>query len=233
MDTRDTNRVNMFKTTADYLDRWTSVWSSMAPFTAATGRLKANIAAIDTASGKQQTPSGASAEKEAARTTLEDAAFLMTQALSVLGHTSNNHDLKARTNASRSDWDRLVDQELSNRAASVLTDANTHKTELAAYNVTQTKIDDLSQAIDRFNGVRTSPRTAVAERMAQTESIPMLVRDTNTILLNEIDPMVNLFQPTHGEFVSGYRAARVIVDRAATHTTAPNPGATTPPANPQ
>ena len=233
MDTRDTNRVNMFKTTADYLDRWTSVWSSMAPFTAATGRLKANIAAIDTASGKQQTPSGAASDKEAARTTLEDAAFLMTQALSVLSHTSNNHALKARTNASRSDWDRLVDQELSNRAASVLADANTHKTELAAYNVTQTKIDDLSQAIDRFIGVRTSPRTAVAERMAQTESIPMLVRDTNTILLNEIDPMVNLFQPTHGEFVSGYRAARVIVDRAATHTTAPNPGATTPPANPQ
>ena len=100
--------------------------------------------------------------------------------------------------------------------------------------MTQTKIDDLSQAIDRFNGVRTSPRTAVAERMAQTQSIPALVHDTNTILLNEIDPMVNLFQPTHGEFVSGYRAARVIIDRAATHTTAPSTAGTPkPPSTPQ
>jgi hypothetical protein len=37
MDTRDINRVNMFKTTADYLDEWNSVWSSMAPFTDAMG----------------------------------------------------------------------------------------------------------------------------------------------------------------------------------------------------
>jgi hypothetical protein len=232
MDTRDTNRVNMFKTTADYLDQSNSIWSSMAPFTAAMDRLKANIAAIDAASGKQQTPSGAASGKEAARTALEDAAFLMSQALSVLGHTTSNHDLKARMSSSRSDWDRLVDQELSNRAASVLADAATHKTDLAAYNVTQTKIDDLSAAVDRFNSVRTSPRTVVAGRVAQTQSIPVLIRDTNTILLNETDPLVNLFQPTHGEFVAGYRAARVIVDRAATHTASVPPGTTTPPVTP-
>jgi hypothetical protein len=199
------------------------------------GRLKTNIAAIDGASQKQGTPTGATAEKESARTALEDAAFLMAQALSVLGHTTSNHDLKARTSSSRTDWDRLVDQDLSNRAASVLADANTHKTDLAAFNVTQAKIDDLNAAVDRFNSVRTSPRTAIADRVAQTKSIPFLIRETNAILLNEIDPMVNLFQPTHGEFVSGYRAARVIVDRAATRTSAARPGTgtSTPPATPQ
>src|ERR1041385_9176194 len=230
MDTRDTNRVNMFKTATDYLDQYVSIWGSMAPFVDAVTRVKANSAAIDAASQKQETPTGATAEKEAARTTLEDAAFLMAQALSVLGHTNQNHDLRARTSLSRTDWDRLVDQELSNRAATLLDDANTHKADLAAFNVTQAKVDDLSQAIDHFNAVRNAPRTAVADRMAQTQSIPVLIRDTISIFQNELDPMVNLFQPTHGEFVSGYRAARVIVDRAATRKVkAPgSPTSTTP-----
>src|ERR1051325_4575748 len=214
MDTRDTNRVNMFKTGTDYLDQYVSIWGGMTPFVAAVTRAKANIAAIDAASQKQETPRGATAEKEAPRSALEDEAFLMAQALSVLGHTNQNHELRARTSMSRSDWDRLVDQELSNRAATLLDDANTHKADLVAFNVTQAKVDSLSQAIDHFNAVRSSPRTAVADRVAQTQSIPVLIRDTNSIFQNEIDPLVNLFQPTHGEFVSGYRAARVLLDRA-------------------
>ncbi len=46
------------------------------------------------------------------------------------------------------------------------------------------------------SGMTPSGIVILCERMAQTQSIPALVRDTNTILLNEIDPMVNLF-PHH------------------------------------
>jgi hypothetical protein len=48
----------------------------------------------------------------------------------------------------------------------------------------------------------------------------VLLRDNDSILRNELDPLVNLFQPTHPEFVAGYRGVRVIVDRAASHAPA-------------
>jgi hypothetical protein len=226
MDTRETNKVTMHKTVDSFLDKSNSIWNDMAPFANATQRLKANLAAIDSAVQKQEAPSGAGAGKAAARDALEDAAFLMAQALSVLGHTSSDHELKARVDLSRSDFDRLGDEELSHRAKTILDEANARKTELAAFNITQASMDDFSQALQAFNSAKTSPRTAVVERMTKTQSIPVLLRDNDSILRNELDPLVNLFQPTHPEFVAGYRSARVIIDRAASHGTAT---ATTPP----
>ena len=44
-----------------------------------------------------------------------------------------------------------------------------------------------------------------------------LIRDANGILRNEIDRMVNLFSRSNPDFVAGYEAARVVVDRAASH----------------
>ena len=220
MDTRETNKVTMHKTVDAFLDKSNSIWNDMAPFVNATQRLKANLAAIDAAVQKQEAPSGAGAGKAAAREALEDAAFLMAQALSVLGHTSSDHELKARVALSRSDFDHLGDEELSHRANIILDEVNARKTELAAFNITQARIDDFSQALQAFNNAKTLPRTTVAARAAKTQSIPVLLRDNDSILRNELDPLVNLFQPTHPEFVAGYRAARVIVDRAASHATA-------------
>jgi hypothetical protein len=64
--------------------------------------------------------------------------------------------------------------------------------------------------------------------MAHTQSLASLIRDTSGVLKNRIDPLVNLFRRTHSDFVAGYRAARVVIDRAATRTAAA-PSTPTPP----
>src|SRR5205085_8929183 len=90
-----------------------------------------NIAAIDTAAQKQETPSGATQDKEGARDALEDVLFLMCEALSVLGHNAGDNDLVALTSVSTSALNKLDAEALSNRAAGVLAAANTKKTDLA------------------------------------------------------------------------------------------------------
>jgi hypothetical protein len=72
-----------------------------------------------------------------------------------------------------------------------------------------------------YNETKAGPRQATAARMAQTESLSTLIREANGILRNELDPMVNLFSRTEPQFVSNYQAARVIIDRAASHATKP------------
>lgn len=226
-----TNRVTMFKTVDGYLDQKNSVWNGMAPFAAAVQQLKQKLTAIDAAAQKQETPvSGAAGDKAAARDELEDVLFLMCEALGVLAHTSNDHDLKALVDMSPTAIDKLADEELGNRATNVLAKANALKTELATMQVTQANLDELDEALQTYQAAKAKPRTAVVERSVQTESLSTLVRGTSSLLRDQIDRLVNLFKRTDPEFVAGYRSARVVVDRVAGHAARPEATQPSPPA---
>lgn len=228
MDQVQTNRTTMFNTVAAYLDGRSVSWRGMTPLAVAIQALKENNAAIATAAQEQQTPLGVTDSKAAARDALEDVLFLTCRALAVLGHTNNDHDLLAVTELARSNLQRMTDADLITRATVVLERANGLKTELETLQVTQGNLDELTQALQSFSTLKTKPRTAVAERVAQTQSLESLIRDTNAILRDRIDPMVDLFSRTDPEFVAGYRSARVVVDRVATHKTKTQ-GSTPPP----
>ena len=219
MNTYDTNRLTMFKTVLAELDASNSVWSGMAPMQAAVERAKARVSAVDTAAQRQELPSGATDEKEAARNALEDVLFLACEALGTLAHTTNDHALAALTDVRPTVLDRMGEAELSNRAASIVAVANARKADLVALHVTEENIEELNQALADFNASKEGPRRAKADRMTQTETIPALIRELNTIFREELDRMVNLFRRSNPEFVGRYRAARVIVDRAATRQT--------------
>ncbi len=74
-----------------------------------------------------------------------------------------------------------------------------------------------------------SAREATATRKVQTELLRVKIQEAIDLLQNKIDRMVDLFSRTHPEFVDGYQNARMIVDRAATRTTAKTAGNTTTP----
>ena len=228
MDTNFANRITMLKTTGAYLDANSTIWNLMAPMQAAVQTYKPKLVSIDDATRKQQTPSGATEEKAAARDALEDVAFLMCEAIGAMAHVSGDHDLLALSNATQSTFRRAADDELSNLAANILTAANAHKSELATFQVTQANIDELDQALQTFNTSKSNPRMAIAERSARGDSLEEQVRDAQEFLRNQIDRLVNLFRRSNPEFVAGYRNARLIIDRAATHSTAKPAGSTTP-----
>jgi hypothetical protein len=231
MDNEQTNRVTMFKTVISYMDDNSSVWNTMSPLQAAMTLFKEKGNNIDAAARKQETPTGATQDKATARDTLEVVLFLTCEALGTLAHELGNNDLVALTDVTRTSLDRMDEEELSNRAAAVRTAAGAQATELATFQVTQANLDELSQALENFNAAKTGPRNATAARAAQTESLPNLIREASTFLRNRIDRMVNLFSRSNPDFVSGYRSARVIVDRPATHASA-KPAPSPPPPHP-
>lgn len=222
-----TNRVTMFKTTTAVLAENNSVWKDMAPFVAAVQDSDNVIAAIDQSAQTQETPTtGVAVDKHSARDTLEDVLFLTCQALVVIGTTGNDNDLVALTDLTPTSLHRLGDEELANRATTILERANTKKTDLAAFQVTQANLDELAQALQDFKSSKQRPREAVTVRAAETQSLASLIRQENEILRNRIDPMVNLFRRSNPKFVAAYRSARVVIDRPATHA---SPKAPTPP----
>src|SRR5436190_764903 len=216
MEAKLTNRVTMIKTTSSYMAEKHAVWSTMAPLQTAMTEVDAGIAAIDAAALRHETPQGATVDKADARDDLEDATFLMCEALSVLAHETGDNDLLAVTRVTRTLLDRMGEEELSTRATAVLAQANAHKAELITYQVSQANIDELSNALTEFNQAKAGPRTATAERAVLTESLPRLAKETNDIYKNRVDPLVNLFSRTNPDFVAGYEKAREIIDRPAT-----------------
>ncbi len=102
---------------------------------------------------------------------------------------------------------------MANRATTILDRANAKKAELAALNVTQTNLDELTKALHDFKSSKEKPREAVATRSAETQSLTSLIRQANDIMRNRIDPMVNLFRRSDSKFVAAFRSARVVVDR--------------------
>jgi len=223
MNTKQTNTVTMLKTVDAFLEDNKSVWSGMAQMQPAVTEFQSKLAAIDGTAQRQHTPSGAGDDKEEAREALEELLFLMCEALAALADQTNDHELLALAAVRRSTLERFDDEELSNRAATVLTEANARKTALAGFNVTQENLDELTQALARFNASKTNPRAATAARKVQTASLASLIREAVAILRNRIDRMVNLLSRTNPEFVAEYRAARVIIDRGVRHKeTAPS-----------
>jgi hypothetical protein len=219
----------MIKTTSAYMAETHAIWSTMTRLQAAMTKLDAKIVEIDAAAQQHETPDGATVDKAEARDALEDVMFLACEALSVVARDAGDNDLAALTRVTRTTLDRMGEEELSNRAAAVLAQANTHKTELAALQVTEANLDEFSDALTEFNATKAGPRTATGARVALTESLPRLVREATDILRNEVDPLVNLFSRSNPDFVRRYENARAIVDRAATHKTKTE---TAPSANP-
>jgi hypothetical protein len=220
----------MFKATNLILHENQSVWSVMAPFGDAVQQFTDKIGRIDLAAQKQDTATaGATLDRTSARDALEDVLFLASEALGVLAHRGGDNDLLDMTDLKPSDLQRMTDEELATQAATIVSHMTARTAELATLQVSQANLDELTQALENFQASKSAPRAAVANRMAQTESLPQLINDANDVLRNQLDRMVNLFRRSHPEFVAAYRAARVIVDRAATHE-APKPKV--PPAAP-
>ena len=214
MDRVQTNRVTMYKTVAGYLDESNEVWNGMAPFAEALLRFKEKLQAIDASAQRQETSMhGAGRDKTDARHDLEDVLFLTCVALGVLAHRSGDNELRDLAALTPSTIAKLGEEELSNRATSVLESANAKKTELAAFQMTQANIDELDEALRTFDAAKARPRSAVVERSIKTESLSSLMSEATNILRDEIDQMIYLFRRTDAEFVQGYRRARVIVDR--------------------
>lgn len=229
MDTRQTNKITMFKTVSAFLHDNNSVWRGMPKMVTEVQQFTDLISAIDLAAQKQETPiTGVTMNKTDARDALEDVLFLICEALGALGYSENDRDLIALTALTPTSLGEMGAEDLSNRATTIVAQATAYTDGLATMNVTPANIDELQQALQRFNEVKASPRTATAVRMAQTESLSTLLRDASGVLRNQIDKMMNLFRRTNSDFVVGYRGARVIVDRAATRKTPPPTVVNTP-----
>jgi hypothetical protein len=224
------NIVTMFQTTIDFLDENSSVWSGTPAFVEAVARATTGAAAINAAGDIQETPtSGVAVDKADARNDLEEKTLEIADQLSALAVKNGDNDLGAKVEMTKSSLDKMKDGDLEQTAERVAGLATTNIAALAAYDVTAADVTALTTARTTFAGMITAPGLAATVRTAQTVSLPHLIANVRSIFRNEIDKMVTKKKKANPVFYAGYFAARVIVDRPATHAPPKPPAPPAPP----
>ena len=229
--TQDQDNIGtMFDTTAKFLDDNNSVWSGTVAFADAVTRAKAGIELVDTSADTQQKPTaGLAADKAQLRSDLEDKILEIAHQLAASAAKNGQGDLAEQVHVSKSSLDQMQDNDLEQTAERIVFLANNNIGALADYGILPADVTALDTARTAFKEMITVPRQAAASRKAQTQSLPQLIANVRSIFRNELDKMMTPFKKSNTDFYGGYFAARVIVDRAATHAVPTPPPTPTPP----
>lgn len=212
----------MADTVMKFLNDNSSIWSAKVAFSDGVTRATAAVGAVDTASDKQQTPTtGVTADKDIARNALEEATLAIADQLSALAAKTQDMDLSAQVEMTKSSLDQLLDSDLEQTAERVSSLATTNIAALADYGVTAADVTALDALRTDFAGIKTAPRQATSERVVATATVAAAIRKMRSIFRNELDKMISMFKKTTPDFYNGYFAARVIVNKVATLKTKP------------
>lgn len=224
------NTTSMFETTLAYLETNNPLWSGKAAIVDAVTEANNGVTAIRGAAAQQESPmSGIVDEKEQSRTDLEGRTLEIADQVAALAAKNADFGLAAQVHVTRSSLDQAQDDNLVQTAERVRDAANTNVAALGPYGVTAAEVKALATAITKFAGMKTAPRTAKAARSGATGSVASLISTTRSLFRNQIDKMMTPFRKSNPDFYTGYFAARVIVNRAATQ----GPPPASPPAPPK
>ena len=225
------NSIGMCGTVSSYMDKNKSIWTGTKAVNDTVAELNAKIAAIEKKAREQQTPTtGATDEKTQVRGDFEDKILEIADQLSSLAAKNKDMNLAAQVELTLSALDKLGDDELEETGKRVSALATAKLAALADYDIDQADVTELDALAAKFATVKNAPRTAIAGRAGHTNTMPDAIRDTKSLLRNQLDKQMTKFKKSHPEFYAGYRSARVIVDRGGSGGGAPS--SPTPPPQP-
>jgi len=216
--------ITMFETTVAFLDANFDTWKNTPAFVDAHGRAKAGTAGIRSRTGKQQVPiEGVTGDKAQMRDDLEEKVLVTADAIGAFAAKTDNNDLAAQVEVTKSSLDRLPDSDLVQTAQRVIDAATANLAALAPYGVTSAELDALGAAAELFANKKESPREAIVSRKVETLSLPGAISSVRSIFRNEIDKLMTAFKKPEPDFYNGYIASRIIVNHTATIPKKPEP----------
>ena len=152
------------------------------------------------------------------------SAFRACSGLKSLASATEDRQLFAQADFSRTDLARGREQDIINRCQSLLALGNANADALAAkYNVSANDLKALKKAIEDFTAAQPKPRQGISSSASATVELVDLFAQLDGVLNNQLDPLIETFQTTHAALYNEYQTARAIVDIAAGHAVKPTP----------
>ncbi len=153
---------------------------------------------------------GSTAAKYKALDDMTELACHISNALNSPVKCNGNEKIKGISKLSFSDICRLRENELVQYCTAIHTFAETRADELVQHSITQNQISALGQSINTYCHYENSNDTAFPDDFAPREILSNLFADTDDLLSEDIDTMVEFLRKNNSNFYNQYNAARTI-----------------------
>jgi hypothetical protein len=164
---------------------------------------------------------------------LISAVFKIASALFVLGVKTKNTDLIIKNKVTKSGLDVLREPLLVNKSTEILTMGNEHKDALLNYGITEVMLTEAKDALDAFQAAIGKQSDTHVNSVAERETLNVKFSTISSLLTDELDPMMELFEESDPLFYDGYQNARMIKDLGIRHdTSTPLSASSEPEVNP-
>lgn len=160
-------------------------------------------------------PSKTAGNKNMARTDLVGICLKTSNILKVYAFTSKNENLNNFIVNSESQLsNQMRHNEILNYAKNLLDQIKPIVPELTIFGLTEELLADLEREVIEFEDLINQPRQLISERKTTNELIEDKIDEIYSLLSNQIDPLIELFNDEKEVYLA-YKSARMIVDPAS------------------
>lgn len=177
----------------------------------------------DTNSQFKNLAAGKTATKHAAEDSLVEAVLEVSNSLFVIARRNKDEELKVKAGINISDLRGMRDTELAGKCQDIATSAADMADELVNYGITADKLTELNNKIAAYQTALGAQESGLAERTAARQALSDLFKQTDELLKEELDSLMELFRNSETDFYNQYQAARVIRDLGIRHGTNTDP----------
>jgi len=159
-------------------------------------------------------PNKTAGNKNLARTELISIALKLSNMLKVYAYVQKDENLSNFVISSENSLStKLRQEELLSYTKNLDKHITAIATELIKFGLTEELQAELRKEISEFEALLTEPRQLISERKTTNEMIEAQIDNTYKLLINQIDPLMELFIDDKAFYLS-YKSARMIVDPA-------------------
>ncbi len=218
MNKRLKNKLTMYKAVLSYLEQEEAIWQQNALFALVVQELKNLIEQIEATLQLTNTDnSGVVQKKTNIQIDLIDAAFILMGTLQVMAVRTNNTILQGKTNLTKSDFQRMPDEQLTIVCKNLIDLLKKNLDALAEYGVVASDITDLETKLNNYQTSLPTHRMTVSERKAANLKLQGLTAKVDILLKKQLDLMAARFKKSHPDFYAVYLNDRKVVDYGIRH----------------
>lgn len=211
MQKRQIDNYDMFLAVENHFDDNPLLWNTNVPVTTTKTLLSAKIDLFATQVALQLVnPTGITADKDKARTALEDQALMLSSATSGYASIAGKGDLYKRVFYTKTDITKFRDAELIGVCTNLAADCNAELANLGPYGITAPILTTFNNLIAAFGAIMKNPASAIAKRKDATEKIEDAIIEIANILDTRMDNLVVMLTATQPAFVAIYNNLRAI-----------------------
>jgi hypothetical protein len=225
MNIEQNNKLRAAQATIETMTTHKPKWEEITGIVEAVASVESIVEGIIEQSRAQSASarSGHGAAKAELFQSMVDAAFTVCSGLKAFAAATENIQLFAQVDFSRTDVARGREADVVNRCQTLWDLGTANAAPLAEkYHVDAADLRALKTAITDFSDVQPKPRQSRAAVSAATAELVKFFNELDEVLYKQLDPLIEKFKTIEPAFYQEYQTARSIVDSVASQSGAGN-----------